>query len=479
MDPLSDLLKTVRLTGAVFFEIVAEDPWAVGSPAREQILPKILPGADHLIAYHVVTTGRCFATAVGGQAIPLEAGQVVVFTNGQPHIMSSGPNMPADPPMPDVLEVAASGRSRSASTSAAERLRSGLSPVISPATRGPTILCENLPPVITAGDPHSGEGLLAQFVRFAVAEAADKHAGSESVLTKLSELMFIDVVRRYLEKLPAEQAGWLAGLRDPLVGKALSLMHAKPAYNWTLEELAKQAGLSRSVLAERFTQFVGIPPMQYLTKWRMQIAAEIVDWQQHQRCHDSGPDRLRIRGRLQPRIQEDDRRGALGLAPHDPGGSRGGAELKQLKDCRRKSDHDERSVHPERFTMSALLGRHGLDHRIGAAEAFGGDRDAGIDGSVQQNFGDLVRGDAVVERAAHMHFELMPARQRRQHADIEHAAGLVAETVAQPSVAPALGLGEFDEMLGERISLLLAGIDIGGAEHLAADLGAFARPFCG
>ena len=78
-DPLSDLLKTVRLTGAVFFEIVAEDPWAVGSPAREQILPKILPGADHLIAYHVVTSGRCFATAVGGQAIPLEAGQVVMF----------------------------------------------------------------------------------------------------------------------------------------------------------------------------------------------------------------------------------------------------------------------------------------------------------------------------------------------------------------------------------------------------------------
>ena len=99
-DPLSDLLKTVRLTGAVFFEIAAGAPWAVGSPAREQILPKILPGADHLIAYHVVTSGRCFATAVGGSAIPLEAGQVVMFINGQSHVMSSGPNMPADPPMP-------------------------------------------------------------------------------------------------------------------------------------------------------------------------------------------------------------------------------------------------------------------------------------------------------------------------------------------------------------------------------------------
>ena len=276
-DPLSDLLKTVRLTGAVFFEIAAEEPWAVGSPAREQILPKILPGADYLIAYHVVTTGRCCATAVGGKAIPLEAGQVVMFTNGQPHIMSSGPNMPADPPMPDVIDVAASGQKpfciNLGSGAASTKLVCGY---LACDARPYNPLMENLPPVITAGDPRNGEGLIAQFVRFAVAEAADKHAGSESVLTKLSELMFIDVVRRYLEKLPAEQAGWLAGLRDPLVGRALSLLHAKPAHSWTLEDLAKEAGVSRSVLAERFTQVVGTPPIQYLAKWRMQIAAELL-----------------------------------------------------------------------------------------------------------------------------------------------------------------------------------------------------------
>ena len=192
--------------------------------------------------------------------------------------MSSGPNMPADPPMPDVLEVAASGSKpfciNFGSGAPSVRLVCGY---LACDARPYNPLIENLPPVITAGDPrNSGEGLIAQFVRFAVAEAADRHAGSESVLTKLSELMFIDVLRRYLEKLPAEQAGWLAGLRDPLVGKALSLMHAKPAHDWTLDELAKQAGLSRSVLAERFMQFVGIPPMQYLAKWRMQIAAELL-----------------------------------------------------------------------------------------------------------------------------------------------------------------------------------------------------------
>ena len=107
-------------------------------------------------------------------------------------------------------------------------------------------------------------------------ESADKRAGGESVLAKLSELMFIEVVRRHLEALPPEQAGWLAGLRDPFVGKALSLMHAEPARNWTIEDLAKQVGLSRSVLAERFADLVGIPPMHYLAKWRMQIATGLL-----------------------------------------------------------------------------------------------------------------------------------------------------------------------------------------------------------
>jgi AraC-like DNA-binding protein len=122
-------------------------------------------------------------------------------------------------------------------------------------------LLDNLPRVIKTGDlQHQDEGWLGQFLRFALMEAADKRAGGESVLAKLSELMFIEVVRRHLESLPPKQAGWLAGLRDPFVGKALSLMHGAHGQNWTLEERAKQVGLSRSVLAERFTDLVGMPP---------------------------------------------------------------------------------------------------------------------------------------------------------------------------------------------------------------------------
>jgi AraC-like DNA-binding protein len=134
-----------------------------------------------------------------------------------------------------------------------------------------------LPSVIKSGDARgSGAGWLAQFIRFAVAEAADKRAGGETVLTKLSELMFIDVVRRCLETMPAEKAGWLAGLCDPFVDKALSLLHGRAAHAWTIEELAKEVGQSRSVLAERFTGLVGTPPMHYLARWRMQIASELL-----------------------------------------------------------------------------------------------------------------------------------------------------------------------------------------------------------
>lgn len=135
-------------------------------------------------------------------------------------------------------------------------------------------LLENLPPVLKAGGARDGQAdVLGQLILMARTEAADKRSGGESVLAKLSELMFIEVVRRHLEALPPEQAGWLAGLREPFVGKALSLMHADPARNWTLEDLARDAGLSRSVLAERFAELVGMPPMHYLAKWRMQIAS--------------------------------------------------------------------------------------------------------------------------------------------------------------------------------------------------------------
>ena len=278
-DVLSDLLKTVRLTGAAYFDIAAEAPWAVASPARDIILPRVLPGADHLVAYHVVTAGRCFANIAGSEPIAVEAGEVIVFTHADPHIMSSAPGMRADPPAADVLAVAAAGQqpfhlNYCGDGPSSTNLVCGY---LACDARPYNPLLEALPRVIKSAVPrNSDNSWLGQFIRIAVSEAAEKRAGSETVLTKLSELMFIEVLRRHIETLPADNAGWLAGLRDPSIGKVMALIHDKPAHDWTLEALAKQSGLSRSVLAERFAQVVGIPPMHYLAKWRMQLAAELL-----------------------------------------------------------------------------------------------------------------------------------------------------------------------------------------------------------
>jgi AraC-like DNA-binding protein len=132
-------------------------------------------------------------------------------------------------------------------------------------------LLNALPRVIHVSDRAGGP--IAAFVQFAVAESKEPRAGGECVLGRLSELMFVDVVRRYMETLPPDREGWLAGLREPFVGRALAALHRSPARDWTIETLAREVGLSRSVLAERFTQYVGQPPIQYLTNWRMQLAA--------------------------------------------------------------------------------------------------------------------------------------------------------------------------------------------------------------
>ena len=126
------------------------------------------------------------------------------------------------------------------------------------------------------GDVLGRESWVSQFLTTAVIESNQKRPGGEAVLELMSKMMFVEALRRYIETLPPEQTGWLAGMRDPSIGRALALLHEQPAAPWTLERLGEEAGLSRSSLHERFTHFVGQPPMQYLTQWRMQVAAGLL-----------------------------------------------------------------------------------------------------------------------------------------------------------------------------------------------------------
>ena len=135
-----------------------------------------------------------------------------------------------------------------------------------------------LPPVIhlPAAGAQATSGWLGTLLNIAVGESGSARAGGENILARLSELMFVEVVRRYLETLPPAETGWLAGLRDAVVGQALAAMHGAPAEPWTVEGLARLVGLSRSVFAERFMEIMGQPPMQYLALWRMQLASRLL-----------------------------------------------------------------------------------------------------------------------------------------------------------------------------------------------------------
>jgi AraC-like DNA-binding protein len=134
-------------------------------------------------------------------------------------------------------------------------------------------LLDALPRVLHVPGAEAGDSWLATLFVTAARESRHCEPGSENVLARVSELLFVEVVRRHLRKLPDAQTGWLAGLRDPIVGRALAAIHGAPADDWSVDSLARRAGASRSVLAERFTAVVGQPPMQYLTRWRMQLAS--------------------------------------------------------------------------------------------------------------------------------------------------------------------------------------------------------------
>jgi AraC-like DNA-binding protein len=272
MDPLSDVLRAVRLSGAIFFDVRASEPWVAETPAGQSIVGAMFPGSEHLISYHVITSGSCWASVPGEPPLPLTAGDIIVLPHGDTHVLSSTPGLRRTPDMA-LYRVPSDGRlpvsiSVGESSHEAAHFVCGF---LGCDIRPYNPLLAALPRALRIRDYANGP--LGAYVQSALAESREPRMGGQGVLGRLSELMFIDVVRRYLEGLPVDRSDWLSGLRDPFVGRALGSLHRSPARSWTIESLARSVGLSRSALAERFTQFVGQPPMQYLTQWRMQLAA--------------------------------------------------------------------------------------------------------------------------------------------------------------------------------------------------------------
>ena len=281
IDVLSDILRTVRLTGALFFPLETSSPWVDEIPATSVFAASVLPGAQHVVSYHIVMRGSCWAALPEQVPVRLEAGDIFVVPHGDPYVMSSAPDLRSNAPADWVLSFF---RQMTAGAAPSVVVEGGGGPERAELVCGflgcdlrpfnPVL--EALPSSIRLRPRATAPDHLTHVVEFALAESRQRRSGAACVLLRLSEVLFVEVVRRYLDGLAPGQTGWLAGLRDPIVGHALSVLHQRPADAWTLERLAKEVGVSRSVLAESFARLVGQPPMQYLARWRMQLAARLL-----------------------------------------------------------------------------------------------------------------------------------------------------------------------------------------------------------
>ena len=280
LDVLSDVLRCVRLTGSMLFLVDARAPWMSWAPRSEAFRHVVLTASQHLVSYHIVTQGRCWAGLKDAPPERFEAGDVLLVPHGNAYFLADSPGTEATY---DADEAVAFFRSMAAGE---------MPSVVGEGGRGQRtqFICgflgcdlrpcnpvlHALPAMVHLRAAGRSDDRMAHLVEFALRELREPSPGGHGVLLRLAELMFVEVVRRQLATMSGERTGWLAGLHDPMVSRALSLLHGSPARRWTLDQLAMQVGTSRSVLAERFARFVGQPPMQYLAHWHMQLATRLL-----------------------------------------------------------------------------------------------------------------------------------------------------------------------------------------------------------
>jgi len=271
MDALSEILKVVQLDGAIFFDARFTAPWSIASPPEASLARTLGLGGERVLLYHYMVEGACLISLDGMAPLRLEAGDVIVFAHGDAHTMASA--LGGEPIRMDAQAILRERPKTLTFGGGGEAARFICGYLVCDARLFQPVLAA-LPRVVVVSlrgaDPQARwlEGSL----RHAVDEASTPGPGAEGMLAKLSELMVVEVLRRHVAQLSPEDTGWLSGLRDRAVGRCLALMHEKPAHPWTVDALAREVAISRSVLAERFTHFVGQSPMQYLGRWRMALA---------------------------------------------------------------------------------------------------------------------------------------------------------------------------------------------------------------
>lgn len=284
-DTLSDLLRAVRLRGGRFFYLEGLDPWFAQVPASRELIPSLLPGVEHMMKFFAVASGACWASIRGDRPMRLNEGDVLLFPHGDAHVISSRPGMrilgagpgtsfgPRPERMPFSLDVAKQGGSTLRLNGGGAERTTVVCGFLGCDTKPFNPLLAALPRVLRmprlASDCSSW---LRRFLDAMVEESNHRQPGGEAIRERMTEMLFVEILRRFLATEP-DGLGWLAGTRDAAVGRALAMIHESPGKPWTLERLSEAAALSRSSFHERFVQFIGQPPMQYLRQWRMHLAA--------------------------------------------------------------------------------------------------------------------------------------------------------------------------------------------------------------
>lgn len=276
MDVLSDVLRLVRLEGALFFNAEFSSPWCLSSRGATALAPYVSRGAAHLIIYHFLTEGRAYVRLPELPSEELVAGDIVILPHGSAHLLGNGRDVePVDSirtfpeHLKEGLKVARFGGGGESTKFVCGYL------VCEP--RLSEVFLSGLPPLVKlhlVGEP--SDQWLEHSIRFSVSQDNQGGAGSGLVNSKLAELLFVETMRRYITSLPADATGWLAGARDVTIGQALAHLHKDPSHHWTISGLAHEVGLSRTQLADRFRHFLGNSPMAYLAQWRLKLAADLL-----------------------------------------------------------------------------------------------------------------------------------------------------------------------------------------------------------
>jgi AraC-like DNA-binding protein len=294
VDVLSDVLRAVRLCGSVFFTAEFSSPWALESPNSELLATVVMPDAEHFSFFHILTEGECLVECANCEPRTLESGDVVVFPHGHAHTMRSAAGAAMtrldhvlSRPAPDsVPRVSLGGGGRRARficgyLNCAQRfapLFDSLPPilVVRRSTNYSTLEAVDVIDAGCASVPEASSTWLGTTLNFTINEAAACRPGNGAMLARLTEIMFVEIVREYMHHLGPRRRGWLAALKDPQVGQALRLLHERPTHPWTVDRLAREMAMSRSGFARRFVSLVGESPIMYLWRWRIHLAKQML-----------------------------------------------------------------------------------------------------------------------------------------------------------------------------------------------------------